>query len=92
LQNFFYITLPILKPVILLALCFRAIDAFKVFDIIYSMTGGGPSDATMTVTLYDYRIDFEFFKIGYGAAIAITEVIIISLFLTGISRITRSKI
>jgi ABC-type sugar transport system permease subunit len=74
---FVHITLPLLKPVILVVLVLRTIEAFKVFDIIYVMTGGGPANGTQSVALYTYQRAFsdEFF--GYGSALAYLIVIFI---------------
>ena len=74
---FVRITLPLLKPVILVVLVLRTIEAFKVFDIIYVMTGGGPVNGTQTVAFYTYEQAFsnEFF--GYGSALAYLMVLFI---------------
>jgi ABC-type sugar transport system permease subunit len=68
--SFLRITLPLLKPAIVVVLVLRTIEAFKVFDIIYVMTGGGPGNGTQTVAFYTYEQAFsnEFF--GYGSALA----------------------
>ncbi len=67
---FWRITLPLLKPVILVALLFRTIDAFRVFDAIYVLTGGGPASTTETLSIYAYRVLFQTLQFGYGSAIA----------------------
>ena len=74
---FFHITLPLLRPVIVIVLVLRTIEAFKVFDIIYVMTGGGPANGTQSVAFYTYQRAFsdEFF--GYGSALAYLIVIFI---------------
>ncbi|MBS7649707.1 sugar ABC transporter permease, partial [Candidatus Bathyarchaeota archaeon] len=54
------ITIPLLKPSIIVALLFRTIDSFKIFDLIYVMTHGGPGNATMVMSLYIYRWAFIF--------------------------------
>lgn len=70
LQRFFRITLPLLKPFILVALLFRTIDALRVFDVIYVLTGGGPGGATTSVSLYAYKY-FLSGDFGYGSAISV---------------------
>jgi multiple sugar transport system permease protein len=65
------ITLPLLAPFILVALVFRTIDAFRVFDTIYVLTGGGPADTTETLSLYAYKMLFQALEFGYGSAIAV---------------------
>jgi multiple sugar transport system permease protein/N,N'-diacetylchitobiose transport system permease protein len=75
--TFFHITLPLLRPVIVIVLVLRTIEAFKVFDIIYVMTGGGPANGTQSIAFYTYQRAFsdEFF--GYGSALAYLIVIFI---------------
>ncbi|WP_427365479.1 carbohydrate ABC transporter permease [Candidatus Caldatribacterium saccharofermentans] len=68
-QRFKFITLPLLKPVILFVLVISLLNAFQVFDQIQILTAGGPAYATTTTVFYAYRIAFEFYKFGYGAAI-----------------------
>lgn len=68
-QRFSRLTLPLLKPILLVALLFRAIDALRVFDILYVLTGGGPGGHTTSLSLYAYKyyLNGDF---GYGAAIS----------------------
>ena len=70
LQIFYGITLPLLKPALLLALLFRTIDALRVFDLVFVMTQGGPADATNVLQFYGYKKTFAEGMIGYGSAIA----------------------
>jgi multiple sugar transport system permease protein len=67
-QSFFFVTLPLLTPIILIAVTFRLIDAAKLFDIIYSLTRGGPGTETYTSSYYLYQQGFEFFHLGQGTA------------------------
>jgi multiple sugar transport system permease protein len=70
-QRFTSITLPLLRPVILVAVALRTIGAFKVFDIIYVLTGnGGPADSTKVISFYNYDQAFHYLFFGYGAAIS----------------------
>jgi multiple sugar transport system permease protein len=70
-QKFTRITLPLLKPVILVAVALRTIGAFRVFDIIYVLTGnGGPADSTKVISFYNYDQAFRFLYFGYGSAIS----------------------
>lgn len=71
LQAFFRITLPLLKPAILVALLFRTLDAFRVFDLIFVLTGGGPGNSTETVSLLTYIKLFREFDFGTGSALAV---------------------
>lgn len=59
-----------------MAIVFRAIDAFKTFDIIFVLTGGGPGIATRTLNLLAYKQGIEFLSMGYAAAIAIVMLVI----------------
>jgi multiple sugar transport system permease protein len=70
-QKFRRVTLPLLKPALLLALLFRTIDAFKVFDLVFVMTQGGPADATNVLQFYGYKKIFAEGMIGYGSAISV---------------------
>lgn len=64
------ITLPLLRPVILVVLIFRTLDAFRVFDAVYVLTGGGPGNATETLSIYAYKVLFQTLQFGYGSALA----------------------
>jgi len=68
-QMFWHLTLPMLRPVLMVALMFRSIDALKTFDIIYVITGGGPAYASETLNLYAYAVGFSYFNMGYASAI-----------------------
>ncbi|UCF78397.1 MAG: sugar ABC transporter permease [Candidatus Eiseniibacteriota bacterium] len=71
-QAFHRVTLPLLKPVILVVLIFRTLDAFRVFDAIYVLTGGGPANSTETLSIYAYKVLFQTLQFGYGSTIALT--------------------
>ena len=70
-QKFRRVTLPLIKPALLLALLFRTIDALKVFDLVFVMTQGGPADTTNVLQFYGYKKIFAEGMIGYGSAIAV---------------------
>ncbi len=74
------VTLPLMKPVILVALIIRGLDAFKVFEYIYAITRGGPGDSTETILYYIYKVAFRFFRMGEAAAMAYV-LIALTLFL-----------
>lgn len=79
-QTFWNVTLPLLKPAILIVLLLRTMDLLRVFDQIFILTEGGPGFGTETVSLYIYRTAFRFFDFGYAAAmsfvlLALTNVI-----------------
>lgn len=77
LRAFFSVTLPLLRPMIAIVLVLRTMEAFKVFDIIYVMTGGGPASGTQTVTFLTYLKAFSDQRYGYGSAMAYLIVIVI---------------
>jgi multiple sugar transport system permease protein len=82
-QTFRNVTLPLLKPAILIALLLRTMDLLRVFDQIFILTEGGPGFATETISLYIYRTAFRFSNFGYAAAMSFVLLIltnIISLF------------
>lgn len=71
IQSFFRVTLPLLKPSILVALLFRTLDAFRVFDLIYVLTGGGPGGKTETLSIYAYKMMFAQTNFGYGSIVVV---------------------
>ena len=68
-QLLWYLTLPMLRPTLMVALMFRSIDALKTFDIIYVITGGGPAYASETLNLYAFSQGFAYFNMGYASAL-----------------------
>lgn len=66
-----YVTLPLLKPAILVVLIFRTLDAFRVFDLIYVLTGGGPGTATEPIALYTFTALLQNLQFGYGSALSV---------------------
>jgi ABC-type sugar transport system permease subunit len=70
-RQFRYITLPLVKPALLVALIFRTRDAFRVFDLVYVMTGGGPGTATEPIALYTFTSLLQNLRFGYGSALSV---------------------
>jgi len=70
-QSFRRVTLPLLMPVIAITLLFRTLDAFRVFDVIYVLTGGGPANTTETLSIYAYKLLFQTLQFGYGSTVAV---------------------
>jgi multiple sugar transport system permease protein/N,N'-diacetylchitobiose transport system permease protein len=83
------ITLPLLAPSIAVVLILRTIEAFKVFDIIYVMTGGGPANGTQSIAFYTYLQAFSNQLFGYGAALAYLIVLAVFALAMGYLRILR---
>jgi multiple sugar transport system permease protein len=78
-QTFRHITLPLLKPAILIALLLRTMDLLRVFDQIFILTEGGPGFATETISLYIYRTAFRFSDFGYAAAMSFVLLILTNI-------------
>jgi multiple sugar transport system permease protein len=97
IRVFFSITLPLLKPVIVIATLLRIVDAFRTYDTAFIMTRGGPDFATDLVSVYLQRVNFRFFDLGYGSALSwitlviVTVVILLFTKLSGFTRIISEK-
>ena len=76
-QAFWRVTLPLLKPTILVALLFRTIDAVRMFDLPRVLTNGGPGKSTETVVLYTYNTFFTSLNFGYGSTLAVMIFLIV---------------
>lgn len=72
------ISLPGIAPVIAVAVLFRALDAFKLFDLVFMFTQGGPGTSTESVSWYVYQLGFKFFRLGYASAVAYIVVIVLT--------------
>jgi ABC-type sugar transport system permease subunit len=69
-QYFLHVRLPLLAPTLLIAALLRALDAFRIFDLVYVLTGGGPADSTETLSTLTYKTIFSTLQFGYGSAMA----------------------
>jgi multiple sugar transport system permease protein len=76
-MTFRRVTLPLLRPIIAVAVLIRALDAFKVFEYVFATTRGGPGNATDTIQYQVYRTAIQFFRLGEGAAMAFVLVVIV---------------
>jgi multiple sugar transport system permease protein len=81
LQELIWITLPMVWPAIVVTFIFRLVLAFKVFDEVYLLTGGGPGTATEVISFTIYQRFFTEDRVGYGAALSIAVIFLISLLL-----------
>lgn len=79
---FRFITLPVIQPVIVIVLLLRLTEAFKVLDIPFTLTNGGPGVATQVFSLYAYRVGRQFFDFGYAAALAFLLLIVVMFVIT----------
>ena len=84
LQILRYILLPLLKPVIIITILFRAVDIIKIFPKIFIMTEGGPGTATEIMNFYAFRTTFQYSRFGYGSALSFTIFAICILLSVGI--------
>ncbi len=78
-QRFIHITLPLLQPVFLVGLLLRTMQSFKVFDIIYATTAGGPGTATTVLNYHIYTVGMTFFNMGYAAALANILLVVVAI-------------
>lgn len=78
-QQFRYVTIPGLRPVTLLVVILGTIWSFQVFDLVYSLTGGGPGGATVTLVMEIYRVGFKNYELGYASAMAVVLFFIVLL-------------
>lgn len=70
-QLFRHVTLPLLRPVLLLVLLFRTMDAARIFDLVFVLTGGGPANTSETLVVYTYKTLYRTLQFGYGSALAV---------------------
>jgi multiple sugar transport system permease protein len=80
-QVFWHLTLPMLRPIILIGILLRLTDSFKIFDQVFIMTGGGPGASTELATIFAYKVNFVSWNIGYGSAV-VGVLFLISFLLT----------
>ena len=78
-ETFFKITLPLLRPVILIVLLLRFMDAFKLMDLVFMLTKGGPAGRTETLSYYIYVMGLQLFRVGLAAAASILFLVFISI-------------
>jgi ABC-type sugar transport system permease subunit/ABC-type glycerol-3-phosphate transport system substrate-binding protein len=90
-QQLRHVTLPLLRPTILVVLVFRSLDAFRVFDLVYVMTGGGPGTATEPVSLLSFTTLLRDLRFGRGAAIALVIFVLTLLLALLYTRLLRDE-
>jgi multiple sugar transport system permease protein len=78
-RRFRDIILPLLMPYIAVAALMRTLDSFKLFDKVMAMTGGGPGNATETLSMHVHRLAFRFFDIGLASAASLVMVLVAGL-------------
>ena len=92
MQVFWRVTIPVLQPIIMVLILIRAIEDFKLFDVIVVMTNGGPGIATETMNMYAYQRGFSFFSIGYASAISVVQLVMVLVLVRVLfSRLSRMR-
>jgi ABC-type sugar transport system permease subunit len=86
-RRFTDITLPLLRPALLVAFLFRTLDAFRVFDVVYVMTGGGPGTATEPIALYTFIALLQNLRFGYASALSVIVFLTAFLFALAVIRL-----
>jgi multiple sugar transport system permease protein len=92
LQTMIYIKLPLLAPVIWVIFLIRVITDWKLFDIVYSLTQGGPGASTQTVSFLNYQLGFNFFLTGQAAATAVAIAVLAMPLYFAFSRVMSSRL
>ncbi|HEV8308371.1 MAG TPA: sugar ABC transporter permease [Methylomirabilota bacterium] len=82
-QAFRALTLPLMRPIILVALMLRTVFAFKVFDEVFLLTTGGPGTSTEVVSMYIYKVIFRTMELGYGSFLSVVAALLTSVFVLG---------
>jgi len=88
-RTFLDFTLPMMRPVLAIAIVLRTIDAFGTFDQVFVLTHGGPGEATKVISVYGYEVAFKFQQTGYAAALFVTVGLIVLAFAIAAVRLLR---
>jgi multiple sugar transport system permease protein len=93
-RSFTRITWPLVRPILMVTLLFRTLDALRAFDIMFVLTGGGPAGSTESLTVYAYRALFQTLQVGFGSAIGAVVFVLVmavaALYLRGLARAERT--
>lgn len=90
-QIFRHITLPLLRPVIIIAVILRGVDVFKIFDEIFILTSGGPGNSTEVINMLAFKINFLFWNMGQGATVGVAIFLIALIGTTFLFLLIRGK-
>lgn len=90
-RRFFAVTLPLLRPTIAVAVIFRGIQAFGLFDLVYVLTGGGPGGRTQTLAVYVYDVVFRYQELAYGCALVVAMASVLVLMAGGLLALMRER-
>jgi len=92
LQAFVYVTVPMVLPIIVTLVLLRAIDAFKLFELVFGITGGGPGGSTESLSYYIYTTGLSYFDIGYSCALSWVFLIIVLFIAIFVLRLLRREV
>jgi multiple sugar transport system permease protein len=84
MQIFYYVTLPFITPILLIAGMFRLIDSVKAFPLIFLLTGGGPGSVTEVTNYYAYLLAFDTNEIGYSSAVTVVMLLLVAVVSLGL--------
>lgn len=90
-QKFWRVTLPMVRPIVVVAVVFRLIESLKTFDVIFVMTQGGPGFQTETLNIYAYNVAFQYQRLGYSAALLIVFFLLVLLISSSMMKLRRPK-
>jgi multiple sugar transport system permease protein len=90
-QAFWHVVLPMLRPYLLVALLLRTIFEFRAFENVYILTGGGPADSTMLISIFTYTVSFFSFDLGLGAASSWMTLVVSMLMCAGFIAVIRQR-
>ncbi len=85
-QQLIHLTLPLLRPVIWVALMLRSVDVIRIFDTIYVMTQGGPGTSSTSLNIYAYQQSFQYFHMGYASTLMLMLLIVVVVVNLGLRR------
>jgi multiple sugar transport system permease protein len=87
-QRLWWIVLPAIRPVVIIALLIRGLDIFRLFDVVWGLTRGGPGTMTETISIYTYVVGFQQFETSYAAAMALVIILLLSaVVMTALDRV-----
>jgi multiple sugar transport system permease protein len=81
-QRLWWVVLPAIRPVVIIALLIRGLDLFRLFDVVWGLTRGGPGTMTETISIYTYVVGFQQFETSYAAAMALVIIVLLSAAVT----------
>ncbi|MFD1037415.1 carbohydrate ABC transporter permease [Virgibacillus byunsanensis] len=91
-QQFWRITMPLMKDILITIVLLRGLWMFNKFDLMWLLTGGGPLEKTETLPIYTYMNTFKLFQVGYGATIAVSSAIIMMLIMVIYLKLTQTSV